>query len=517
MSTPAIDAIAPLAGKRDAALEAARRGFSVFPVVPNAKVPAIKNWQNLATTDRTKIRAMWREQPDANIGISTACLLVVDVDLKKGGEASALNLDNEWGLPPTLCSRTWSGGSHMIYALPDHVFVSNSVGTIAPGIDIRSWGGLIVAPGSTIDGKYYEWLNERSPTLAPQWLIDRCKTARAKRANAGKRVAEETEEGNAQAFDYMVKHAVPVDEGERDISAYKMAAALFDFAVSSATCLEYLIEWNVAMCNPPFDADTLAVKVDSASRNRQNTIGSRRPTNSGFEPYEMPEASTAVSRIESRGLKLNKSNKARDTFENALCAVTQADIAPAWNELRQGYVFRAPELPWLEKYGRVLDDHTLRLVRLYLMNKFQGVGYAPRKDHLLEAIKTVAYGAMFNPVIEYLDTLRWDGVKRVARLFPQYFNCEDDEYTRGVSHCFMVGAVRRMRRPGCKFDTMPILQSPQGWGKSTAIRTLFGLDYYSDAELGNLRDKDFRDETSWGMGARICRNGDLSRAPRREF
>ena len=54
----------------------------------------------------------------------------------------------------------------------------------------------------------------------------------------------------------------------------------------------------------------------------------------------------------------------------------------------------------------------------------------------------------------------------------------------------MVGAVRRIRRPGCKFDTMPVLKGPQGWNKSTAFRVLFGDDYFSDTNLGNLTNKD---------------------------
>ena len=47
-----------------------------------------------------------------------------------------------------------------------------------------------------------------------------------------------------------------------------------------------------------------------------------------------------------------------------------------------------------------------------------------------------------------------------------------------------------MFNAGCKFDTMPVMRSPQGWNKSTAIRVLFGDRWYSDADLGDLRNKD---------------------------
>jgi predicted P-loop ATPase len=129
-------------------------------------------------------------------------------------------------------------------------------------------------------------------------------------------------------------------------------------------------------------------------------------------------------------------------------------------------------------------------VRAHLLNTFQGVAYQPSKENVFEGLLTVAYGAKFNPVLDYLDALKWDGVPRVAKLFGSYFRCCGDDYTRAVSACFMVGAVRRMRRPGCKFDTMPILRGKQGWNKSTGVRALFGADWFSDADLGSLRDKD---------------------------
>src|SRR5262249_3148847 len=152
-----------------------------------------------------------------------------------------------------------------------------------------------------------------------------------------------------------------------------------------------------------------------------------------------------------------------DTFENALSAVVKAGLFPAWDELAQNVVFRVETLPWPNHFGCVLTDHTARLIRLYLMNQHQGVAFSPSKEHLHDALMTIAYAAKFNPVVEYLHSITWDGKERVKHLFGRYFNCGDDPYVRGVSTCFAVGAVRRMRQPGCKFDTMPIVRSPQGW------------------------------------------------------
>ena len=165
--------------------------------------------------------------------------------------------------------------------------------------------------------------------------------------------------------------------------------------------------------------------------------------------------STEMTRVEDRGLKLNREHKAPDTYENALCAVTSANLKPAFDELSQTVTFRESPLQWEETYGRVLNDHVLRLVRVFLLNRFQGVAYQPGKDNLFEALMTVAYANSFNPVLDYLNSLKWDGTSRVTRLFPVYFSCADDAYTRAVSRCFMIGAVRRMRRLGANLTRRP--------------------------------------------------------------
>jgi hypothetical protein len=72
----------------DAALRLARYGFRVFPLQPNAKVPAIQNWRKLANVDEGLICQWWvKEFPNANIGLVTDGLCVIDIDPRNGGEA----------------------------------------------------------------------------------------------------------------------------------------------------------------------------------------------------------------------------------------------------------------------------------------------------------------------------------------------------------------------------------------------------------------------------------------------
>ena len=52
-------------------------------------------------------------------------------------------------------------------------------------------------------------------------------------------------------------------------------------------------------------------------------------------------------------------------------------------------------------------------------------------------------------------------------LLVDYFGAADNSYTRAVSRKSMAAAIARVYRPGTKFDSVPILNGPQGIGKST--------------------------------------------------
>lgn len=95
----------------------------------------------------------------------------------------------------------------------------------------------------------------------------------------------------------------------------------------------------------------------------------------------------------------------------------------------------------------------------------------------------------FHPVQQYLDGLKWDGKKRLDRLLVDHAGTEDSEYVRAVTAKTLIGAVARARKPGCKLDTVLVLEGEQGIGKSTMLRALAGDPWFDD-HLPDLRDKD---------------------------
>jgi putative DNA primase/helicase len=95
----------------------------------------------------------------------------------------------------------------------------------------------------------------------------------------------------------------------------------------------------------------------------------------------------------------------------------------------------------------------------------------------------------FHDVREYLEGLVHDGVPRVQQWPVTYLHATDSEYIRLAGMKWMVAAVARVMKPGCKVDNVLILEGGQGWGKSTALQILAGKPWFTDAQI-RLGEKD---------------------------
>jgi hypothetical protein len=133
---------------------------------------------NSATTDEKIIRLWWQRWPKANVGIATgeiSGLIVVDIDPRNGGDKSLKRLPGN--LPFTPTSRTGGKGEHYLLRHPGNgCHIENDLGFAGfAGIDLKSDGGLIVAPPSRhISGDDYFWKINLDTTLAstPNWLLE---------------------------------------------------------------------------------------------------------------------------------------------------------------------------------------------------------------------------------------------------------------------------------------------------------------------------------------------------------
>jgi len=163
----------------------------------------------------------------------------------------------------------------------------------------------------------------------------------------------------------------------------------------------------------------------------------------------------------------------------------------ALNEFSSKYTVTGP-VPWAEADvlavggdgGRGWADSDDAGLQWYI-EKVYGI-YSVQK--LIAALGLVMAERGFNPVREYLESLVWDGEKRIDRLLVDYLGAEDSKYTRAVTRKTLLGAVARIMTPGVKFDNVLVLVGPQGAAKSKLINVLGG-QWYSE-NMGRLDQKD---------------------------
>ena len=70
---------------------------------------------------------------------------------------------------------------------------------------------------------------------------------------------------------------------------------------------------------------------------------------------------------------------------------------------------------------------------------------------------------------------------RIDEFFITYAGAEDTELNRAISRKFFMAGIRRIYQPGCKFDTMLVVEGEQGTGKSTLFKLLaMEEEFFSD-------------------------------------
>lgn len=144
------------------------------------------------------------------------------------------------------------------------------------------------------------------------------------------------------------------------------------------------------------------------------------------------------------------------------------------------------DTPWGGKRGAEVSDKSVTRLKKWFADKYR---FEPSTDKIGEAITVLAAENSFHPVKDYLNELEWDGRPRINSWVRDYHKgVAAEPYLAAISRKTLVAMIARIYEPGCKFDTVPILEGPQGVGKSTAVSILAG-EWFSDAHI-NISDKD---------------------------
>jgi len=259
----------------EAALAYAARGWSVIPLRPRDKRPALSSWQEYQQSRATEeaIRSWWERWPDANLGIVTGAvsgLVVLDLD---GPEAVAFAKERSVPKTPTVAT---GKGYHLYFAHPGHP-VPNAARLAEfadGGLDVRGDGGYVVAPPSVHpSGRRYAWVKGRSPedlplSPLPAWLLELLE-ARGQAAPTG------TADGTGTEPGWVEQLLQGVPEGQRDDAATRLAGHFLAKGLPESEVLALLLAWNQKNTPPLPDKDIKKCVRSVARREAQKPKGAR--------------------------------------------------------------------------------------------------------------------------------------------------------------------------------------------------------------------------------------------------
>lgn len=159
-----------------------------------------------------------------------------------------------------------------------------------------------------------------------------------------------------------------------------------------------------------------------------------------------------------------------------------------------------------QTYVGPLADPIVNSAWLEIDDKFH---FRPDRNFFNSVVDNVSNKNKYHPVLDYLLDLKWDGAPRVDEWLINSGGAVDTEYIRAVSSIMLLAAVRRVTKPGCKYDEMVVLESAtQGLMKSSALRMLCPDDkWFSDDLPLNVDAKQIVERT---LGKWIIEASDLS-------
>lgn len=452
------------------ALYYASKGLAVFPLAPRDKKPAIQTGFKSATTSMDQVKEWWAQNPNYNIGIATGQasggLVVIDLDVDEEKGKNGYETLKEWQreheeLPDSWTSITGRGGYHFFYKSTEP---EKSRVELYDAVDIRADGGYIVAPPSLHpNGRRYEW--EYSPDFPLTEVNDTVKAFLHP-----KQEKQET---------FKMSETIP--EGQRVESLVKLSGSLQAKGIGEAAIIAALKAENESKCNPPLTDQEMEREVFPSLKRGWKTE----------QPYA---ADPEIKKL----FKLTKQGTPKQGIENCVIAAKHDPLLSGrlfYNELT-GKVEMIGPFPW-RRYSLELSDNDVTQIRfhfesLYDLNSEKGV---PR------AIEIVAHQNAYHPIKKKLESLKWDGKPRIRHALKHFLGVHETEFSYEALKVFMMGALERLYKPGCKFEYIFCIIGDQGVGKSTFIRFLALNDQWFYDGIKNLGDKATLEEI---QGIWIC-------------
>jgi hypothetical protein len=475
------------------------------PERTRGKHPILREWTKSATDDEQALRdqfARLRFDPNLGIalGVQSSGLYLVSID--DDDAARMAELEEQYGELPHTRSGQSPRGAHLVFALAsdtplDRIKNITGIGG-SPGVDMKAAGGQVVIIGRNAGGEYSgfdvsvavaelpaAWtlailapikLPKSAGTYTPSTLREDAKAKRRHEVYLDSAIASECR---------MVSRT---GEGQRNTAVHTAACRLIPLASGLhlprgvAHVREEVVSAGVASGLSESEA---RATVASAERwaTEQGLVRVPREVDAEAPPSrhltvvrdDTPESTPPVELIEDNG------QPAKVAENGVRMLAIHGRGRPRLNLLTN-------RVEWPDG-SRVSDADEIRI---------QGWLVAQPSSHRVRigieavhaAVLAYAEANPFHPVRDYLGGLVWDGVARLETFARDCLGAADSELVRGYMRCFMIGAVARAMVPGCQFDTVLVLEGPQGARKTSALRALFGAQWFGNTPINVKKSPD---------------------------
>jgi predicted P-loop ATPase len=466
----------------------------------------------------------WREYednergPGGGYGVPTGSrngFFVVDVDVKEAaegrpGEDGLTTLEGlakaaGGEIPDTTVVATPTGGFHFYFSLPPDTVIRNSVRKLGPGIDVRGEGGFVVGPGSPHrNGGAYATVSEADVAAAPEWLLEAVLTATPEVASAPAAstrtyVPLESHEGARRAKllrDILGKESPAISGAGGSGRMFGVARRVVRLELPIEAAADLVEEVYNPRCDPPWTRKEIIKKLSDADRIDTEPRGL---ASEGFFPRLAGNAPEPTEQKNPPNAKHEYTFRPGDRPSVELAGISVGELTAdlfahvewdgvlAYDEFKDQIVATNPPLRLDAEHGGGLSDKDVDAIRCWL----EYHGKKARSQDVFSAIQAAAYRRKFHAVQDYLNGLKWDGVKRLDTVLPTYFNTKDTAYERAIGPRWFISLVARALLPGCQSDCTLTLQGKQGFRKNEALRCLApNASWYSETSVP-IGTKDF--------------------------
>lgn len=198
-----------------------------------------------------------------------------------------------------------------------------------------------------------------------------------------------------------------------------------------------------------------------------------------------------------RDFELTEKGNIKSSATNIITAIVNPKFCQA-SKIFSGSVFYDTCSMSIKFLGKIKGENISKLtIRRWTDSMANLLGIEIEKEfgikfsekQMASVIRYIANKVAINLPALYIKSLEYDGEKHIEKLLPKYLGAKVNPLNNWIMEHMLVGMVKRIFEPGCKFDEIMVLTGEQGLGKTTFIEKLALMpDWY--CSLNSIKGKD---------------------------